>query len=200
MSSGNTFGKVFKVTTFGESHGPYVGAVIDGCPPRIPLNNCDMQRELDRRRPGQSRLTSQRDEPDIVEIISGTHDGVTTGTPICFLVRNSDQRGKDYDELQMKYRPSHADATYDAKYGLRTVAGGGRSSARETIGRVGAGAVARKILSMYCGIEIIGYVKSISSIVAEVDVETVTHAEVKSVSTLTVSFSFPSPFCCWYTG
>lgn len=150
MGTGNTFGKLFKITTFGESHGSGVGVILDGCPPRIPLSTEDIQKELDRRRPGQSRLTTPRDEDDIVEILSGTYDGLTLGTPIGMLVRNKDQKSKDYnDALTTSYRPSHADATYDAKYGVRAVAGGGRSSARETIGRVAAGAVAKKILRLF---------------------------------------------------
>ena len=148
MGIGNSFGRVFRITTFGESHGTGVGVIVDGCPPRLPLTTEDIQKELDRRKPGQSRLTTPRDEDDRVEIMSGTYDGLTLGTPIGMVVRNKDQRSKDYDEMAAKYRPSHADATYDAKYGVRAVAGGGRSSARETIGRVAAGAaaVATKIL------------------------------------------------------
>lgn len=123
MSSGNTFGKLFKISTFGESHGAGVGVIIDGCPSRIPITLSEIQEELDRRKPGQSRLTTPRDEDDRVEIMSGISDGVTLGTPISLIVRNKDQRSTDYDELTLKYRPSHADATYDAKYGLRAVAG-----------------------------------------------------------------------------
>ena len=136
-----------------------MGVIVDGCPPRIPLNREDIQKELDRRKPGQSRLTTPRNEDDAVEIYSGTYDDVTLGTPIGMIVRNKDQKSKDYDTMAAKYRPSHADATYDAKYGVRAVAGGGRSSARETIGRVAAGAIAKKILSMYSGVEIVGYVQ-----------------------------------------
>ena len=142
MGIGNSFGRVFRISTFGESHGTGVGVIVDGCPPRLPLTTEDIQKELDRRKPGQSRLTTPRDEDDRVEIMSGTYDGLTLGTPIGMMVRNKDQRSKDYDEMAAKYRPSHADATYDAKYGVRAVAGGGRSSARETIGRVAAGIVA----------------------------------------------------------
>jgi chorismate synthase len=150
--SHNTFGHLFRVTTFGESHGPALGCVIDGCPPMIPLDVADIQAELDRRRPGQSRFTTQRREPDEVRILSGvftderTGGQVTTGTPIALLIENLDQRSKDYGEIKDTYRPGHADYTYDAKYGVRDYRGGGRSSARETAARVAAGAVARKIL------------------------------------------------------
>jgi chorismate synthase len=148
----NTFGHMFRVTTFGESHGVAIGCVVDGCPPRIPLKAEDIQLDLDRRRPGQSRFTTQRQEPDQVKILSGVMadpDGgaqVTTGTPIALLIENTDQRSKDYSEIKDKFRPGHADFTYEAKYGLRDYRGGGRSSARETATRVAAGAIARKIL------------------------------------------------------
>lgn len=141
----NTFGHMFRVTTFGESHGPAIGCVVDGCPPLLPLVAADIQADLDRRRPGQSRFTTQRQEPDAVEILSGTFEGRTTGTPIALLIRNVDQRSKDYPPNS--HRPGHADATYDAKYGIRDYRGGGRSSARETASRVAAGAVARRVLS-----------------------------------------------------
>ncbi|KAF6001675.1 hypothetical protein F1559_001243 [Cyanidiococcus yangmingshanensis] len=166
MGLGNSFGRIFRVTTFGESHGGGVGAVIDGCPPRLQLTNEDIQKELNRRRPGQSRLTTPRDEADEAEILSGVVDGVTMGTPIAILVRNRDQRSQDYEAMKVSYRPSHADATYDAKYGIRAVAGGGRSSARETIGRVAAGAIAKKILETYAGTEILAYVKRVKDIEA----------------------------------
>src|SRR5712691_2341240 len=148
----NTFGHMFRVTTFGESHGVAIGCVVDGCPPLIPLSNEDIQRDLDRRRPGQSRFTTQRQEPDAVKILSGvmahpeTGVQVTTGTPIALLIENTDQRSKDYSEIKDKFRPGHADFTYEAKYGLRDYRGGGRSSARETATRVAAGAIARRIL------------------------------------------------------
>ena len=151
--SHNTFGHLFRVTTFGESHGPALGCVIDGCPPMIPLEASEIQAELDRRRPGQSRFTTQRQEPDQVKILSGvftderTGKQVTTGTPIALMIENVDQRSKDYTEIKSSYRPGHADFTYDAKYGIRDYRGGGRSSARETAARVAAGAVARKVLS-----------------------------------------------------
>eukprot|EP01036_Dinobryon_divergens_P033306 gene33306-43062_t len=168
MGTGNVFGKLFRITTFGESHGRGVGVIVDGCPPRLPLSTEDIQRELNRRKPGQSRLTTPRDEEDIVEILSGTVDGITTGSPISMLVRNKDQRSKDYEDMEAKYRPSHADATYDAKYGVRVVAGGGRSSARETIGRVAAGAIAKKILWLYSRVEVIGFVQSVQDIAYEI--------------------------------
>ena len=148
----NTFGHLFRVTTFGESHGPAIGCVVDGCPPRIPLTEADIQPYLDRRRPGQSRFTTQRQEPDAVKILSGvfideaTGQQVTTGTPIALLIDNVDQRSKDYSDIKDKYRPGHADYTYDVKYGLRDYRGGGRQSARETAMRVAAGAIARKIV------------------------------------------------------
>ncbi|WP_210497188.1 chorismate synthase [Microvirga antarctica] len=150
--SHNTFGHLFRVTTFGESHGPALGCVIDGCPPRIPLDVAEIQAELDRRRPGTSRFTTQRREPDAVKILSGvfvderTGQQVTTGTPISLLIENVDQRSKDYSEIKESYRPGHADYTYDVKYGIRDYRGGGRSSARETAARVAAGAVARKVV------------------------------------------------------
>ena len=148
----NTFGHMFRVTTFGESHGVAIGCVVDGCPPLIPLTNEDIQHDLDRRRPGQSRFTTQRQEPDAVKILSGvmahpeTGVQVTTGTPIALLIENTDQRSKDYSDIKDKFRPGHADFTYEAKYGLRDYRGGGRSSARETAMRVAAGAIGRKIL------------------------------------------------------
>ena len=148
----NTFGHLFRVTTFGESHGIAIGCVVDGCPPQLPLTSEDIQRDLDRRRPGQSRFTTQRQEPDAVKILSGvmmhpeTGAQVTTGTPIALLIENTDQRSKDYSDIKDKFRPGHADFTYEAKYGLRDYRGGGRSSARETATRVAAGAIARKIL------------------------------------------------------
>jgi len=148
----NTFGHLFRVTTFGESHGVAIGCVVDGCPPRIPLTAEEIQRDLDRRRPGQSRFTTQRQEPDQVKILSGvmahpdTGEQVTTGTPIALLIENTDQRSKDYSDIKDKFRPGHADFTYNAKYGLRDFRGGGRSSARETAMRVAAGAVARKVV------------------------------------------------------
>jgi chorismate synthase len=144
--SHNTFGHLFRVTTWGESHGPAIGCVIDGCPPRIPLSEADIQPFLDRRRPGQSSFTTQRQEPDQVRILSGVFEGVTTGTPIALMIDNVDQRSKDYSNIARSFRPGHADLTYQIKYGIRDYRGGGRSSARETAMRVAAGAVARKVL------------------------------------------------------
>ncbi|KAL3799377.1 hypothetical protein ACHAW5_006526 [Stephanodiscus triporus] len=170
MGTGNSFGRLFRISTWGESHGGGVGVTLDGCPPRIPITREEIQVDLDRRRPGQSRITTPRDEKDSVEILSGLNaEGVTLGTPLAMLVRNEDQRSSDYleNDMSVAYRPSHADATYDAKYGVRAIAGGGRSSARETIGRVAAGAVARKILRMYNGIEVLAYVSKVQEIEAE---------------------------------
>jgi chorismate synthase len=146
--SHNTFGHLFRVTTWGESHGPAIGCVVDGCPPRIPLSEADLQPFLDRRRPGQSRFTTQRQEPDQVRILSGVFEGQTTGTPIALMIDNVDQRSKDYSNIARSFRPGHADLTYDLKYGIRDYRGGGRSSARETAMRVAAGAVARKVLGV----------------------------------------------------
>lgn len=176
----STFGEIFRISTWGESHGPGVGVVVDGCPPRLPITRDEIQVELDRRRPGQSKITSHRNEGDQVEILSGVEDGLTLGTPIALLVRNADARGGDYDEMRTKFRPSHADYTYQTKYGIRAVAGGGRASARETIGRVAAGAIARKVLADLAGVEIMAYVKRVADIEAEVDSATVTRADVES--------------------
>jgi chorismate synthase len=177
---GNTFGHLFRITTFGESHGGGVGVVIDGCPPRLEICEADIQKELERRRPGQSKITTPRRETDTCEIVSGVLAGKTLGTPIAILVRNQDARSQDYDEMALKYRPSHADATYEAKYGIRSWQGGGRSSARETIGRVAAGAIAKKILQQVAGVEIVGYVKRIKDLEAIVDADQVTLAQVES--------------------
>ena len=144
--SHNSFGHLFRFTTWGESHGPAIGCVVDGCPPRINLTEADIQTYLDKRRPGTSRFVTQRNEPDAVKILSGIFEGQTTGTPISLLIENKDQRSKDYSEIKSRYRPGHADLTYDAKYGIRDYRGGGRSSARETANRVAAGAIARKVL------------------------------------------------------
>ena len=177
---GNTFGHLFRLTTWGESHGDAVGVVVDGCPPRLPLEEGDIQRELDRRRPGQSAISTQRREGDKAEILSGVFDGLTLGTPILIGVWNQDARSKDYEEMRTLYRPSHADYTYQAKYGIRNWKGGGRASARETIGRVAAGAIAKKILGMEHGVEIVGYVKQVSTLKAEVDSDAVTQQDVES--------------------
>jgi chorismate synthase len=174
MSS--NFGTLFRISTWGESHGPSVGVVIDGCPPRIPITPEEIQVELERRRPGQSIITTQRREGDRVEILSGVHEGLTLGTPIALLVRNEDNRGGDYEEMRTKFRPSHADFTYQAKFGIRAWQGGGRASARETVARVAAGVIARKVLSvaLHATVEIVAYVKQVQHLIAEVDPATVT--------------------------
>ena len=179
----NTFGQLFRVTTFGESHGGGVGVVIDGCPPRVQIAEADVQRELDRRRPGQSKLTTQRKEEDRCEILSGVFQGKTLGTPIAILVRNKDARPEDYSEIARKFRPSHADFTYEAKYGIRNWQGGGRASARETIGRVAAGAIAKKILStFYAEFDLVVYVAQIHDVTAEIDRSTVRMKDVEKNS------------------
>jgi len=165
--SGNTIGKLFTVTTFGESHGVALGCIVDGCPPGLPLTEADLQIDLDRRKPGTSRFTTQRREDDLVEILSGTFEGLTTGTPIGLLIRNTDQKSKDYGKIKDLFRPGHADYTYHQKYGVRDYRGGGRSSARETAMRVAAGAVARKYLREQCGIEIRGYLAQLGPIAIE---------------------------------
>ena len=170
----NTFGQLFRVTTFGESHGGGIGVVIDGCPPKIDISEADIQRELNRRRPGQSQITTQRKEEDCCEILSGIFEGKTLGTPIAMLVRNKDAHPEDYLPLATSFRPSHADFTYEAKYGIRNWQGGGRASARETIGRVAAGAIARKVLrTLYPKIDIVAYVDQIHEVMAKVDRSTV---------------------------
>ena len=167
---GSTFGQLFRITTFGESHGGGIGVVIDGCPPRIDLSKSHVQRELDRRRPGQSKITTQRKEGDRCEILSGVFEGKTLGTPIAILVRNQDARPEDYADLKRAFRPSHADFTYEAKYGIRNWQGGGRASARETIGRVAAGAIARQVLhTFYPKIDIVAYVTQIHELVGKID-------------------------------
>jgi chorismate synthase len=178
--AGNTFGSLFRITTFGESHGPGVGVIVDGCPPRLPLTAEEIQRELDRRRPGQSAITTQRREGDKVEILSGVDvgKGLTLGTPIAMMVRNEDQRGGDYEEMRTKFRPSHADFTYEKKFGIRAWEGGGRSSARETVGRVAAGVVARKALALAGDIQIVAWVQRVQDLEATVDAATVTTAAV----------------------
>jgi chorismate synthase len=158
------YGNLFRISTWGESHGPAVGVVVDGCPPGLPVTLEEIQAELDRRRPGQSKLTTPRKEADRVEILSGLFEGKATGTPISMVVRNTDQRSHDYGDMAEMYRPSHADFTYDLKYGFRDHRGGGRSSARETIGRVAAGALARKILREVCGTEIVAYVSQVGTV------------------------------------
>lgn len=164
--SGNTFGKLFTVTTFGESHGLALGAIVDGCPPGIPLTEEDLQADLDRRKPGTSRHTTQRREPDQVKILSGVFEGRTTGTPIGLLIENTDQRSKDYSNIAATFRPAHADYAYTQKYGFRDYRGGGRSSARETAMRVAAGAIAKKVLAEK-GIQVRGYLSQLGPIKAE---------------------------------
>ncbi len=176
---GSTFGSLFQVSTWGESHGGGIGVVVDGCPPRLPLTDEHLQADLDRRRPGQSSITTQRSETDRGEILSGVFEGVTTGSPIAVLVRNSDARPGAYEHLRDVYRPSHADFTYDAKYGVRDWRGGGRSSARETIGRVAAGAVARQLLRHVADIEVLAWVSQIHTIASDVDSVSVTLAQVE---------------------
>ncbi len=162
--SGNTFGHLFTVTSFGESHGPAIGCVVDGCPPGLELTESDIQIELDRRRPGTSRHVTQRQEPDAVEILSGVFEGKTTGAPIALLIRNQDQRSKDYSEIKDTFRPGHADYTYWHKYGIRDYRGGGRSSARETAVRVAAGAIAKKWLKEKFNVEIVGYMTQLGEL------------------------------------
>ncbi len=165
--AGNSIGRLFTVTSFGESHGPALGCIVDGCPPGLALDASDMQRDLDRRKPGTSRFTTQRREDDEVRILSGVFEGMTTGTPIGLLIENTDQRSKDYSDIKDRFRPAHADYTYNQKYGFRDYRGGGRSSARETAMRVAAGAIAKKYLSWRYGIEIRGYLAQLGPIVAQ---------------------------------
>lgn len=164
--AGNSFGRFFRITTWGESHGPAMGVVVDGCPAGLELCAEDIQYELDRRRPGQSRITTQRKEADAIEILSGVFDGKTLGTPISMMVRNTDAKSKSYEDIKDVYRPGHADFTYDEKYGRRDHRGGGRSSARETVGRVAAAAIAKKILNSH-GVTTTGFVKQVGDIVAQ---------------------------------
>jgi len=176
----NTFGHLFRITTWGESHGGAIGVVIDGCPPRLKIDIEVIQAELDRRRPGQSHLTTSRQEGDEVQILSGVFEGQSLGTPISMLVWNKDAKPSAYEHLKDVYRPSHADFTYQQKYGIRNWQGGGRASARETIGRVAAGAIAKQILREQEGTEILAYVKQIHTIIADVDSDTVTLDEIES--------------------
>ncbi len=172
--SGNTFGKLFTVTSFGESHGLALGCVVDGCPPGLELGEADMQRDLERRKPGQSRFTTQRREDDKVKILSGVFEGKTTGTPIGLMIENTDQRPRDYSKIKEQFRPAHADFTYQKKYGIRDYRGGGRASARETAMRVAAGAIAKKYLQQSCGTEIRGYLTQLGPI----SIESVDYAEI----------------------
>jgi chorismate synthase len=176
----NTFGNLFRITTWGESHGGGVGVVVDGCPPRLKLTEADIQPDLDRRRPGQSRIVSPRKESDTVQILSGTFEGKTLGTPICLWVKNEDARPEAYSEMATKFRPSHADYTYQAKFGIRSWPGGGRTSARETIGRVAAGAIARKLLRERYGVEVLAFVKQVQRIAAEVDPDKVKATDIEA--------------------
>ncbi len=162
--SGNTFGKLFTVTSFGESHGPAIGAIVDGCPPGMALSEQDLQHDLDRRRPGTSKFATQRKEPDQVRILSGVFEGLTTGTPIGLLIENTDQRSKDYSKIAAQFRPGHADYSYQQKYGIRDYRGGGRSSARETAMRVAAGGIAKKYLKERYGVEVRGYLAAMGPI------------------------------------
>jgi chorismate synthase len=177
---GNSFGQLFRITTWGESHGGGVGVVVDGCPPRVALTEADIQPDLDRRRPGQSKIVTPRKEPDTVQILSGTFEGMTLGTPISMWVKNEDARPEAYSEMATKFRPSHADFTYQAKYGIRNWQGGGRTSARETIGRVAAGAIAKKILRDRYGVQVLACVKQVQKIIAPIDPEKVTAAQIES--------------------
>jgi chorismate synthase len=177
---GSSFGTLFRITTFGESHGGGVGVIVDGCPPRLQLDLDAIQAELDRRKPGQSRITTPRKEDDRVEILSGLLDGMTLGTPIAMVVRNRDQRPQDYQEMQVAFRPSHADATYQSKYGIQARSGGGRASARETIGRVAAGAIARQLLNRANGTEVLAWVRRIHDIEACVSSADVNREAVES--------------------
>lgn len=165
--SGNTFGKLFTVTSFGESHGKALGCIVDGCPPGLPLDEQAIQPFLDKRKPGQSKYTTQRREADQVEILSGVFEGLTTGTPITLLIKNSDQRSSDYDDIKDLFRPGHADFTYHHKYGHRDYRGGGRSSARETVTRVAAGAIARLYLQGHLGLEIVGYLQQMGTLILD---------------------------------
>ena len=176
----NVFGHLFRIATWGESHGGGVGVVVDGCPPRLELSEADIQPDLDRRRPGQSKIVTPRKELDRVQILSGVFEGKTLGTPISMWVRNEDARPEAYSEMATKFRPSHADYTYQAKFGIRNWQGGGRTSARETIGRVAAGAIAKKVLRERHGVEVLAYVKQVRDVVAEVDPERVKFNDVES--------------------
>src|SRR5262244_2956476 len=179
--SGNTIGKLFAVTTFGESHGPAMGCVVDGCPPGLALNEADLQQDVDRRRSGTSHFVSQRRESDQVRILSGVFEGRTTGTPIGILIENTDARSRDYEKIKDRFRPGHADYTYQHKYGLRDYRGGGRSSARETVMRVAAGAIARKYLGERLGLRIYGYLSQIGALRLE---------------PVSPQFAYENPFFC----
>ena len=177
---GSSFGTLFRISTFGESHGGGVGVILEGCPPRLELDLPAIQAELDRRKPGQSRITTPRKEADQVEILSGVMDGMTLGTPIAMVVRNKDQRPQDYREMEVAFRPSHADATYQAKYGIQARSGGGRASARETIGRVAAGAIARQLLYKANSTEVVAWVRRIHDLETTVDINAVNREDVEA--------------------
>jgi chorismate synthase len=177
---GNSFGQLFRVTTFGESHGGCVGCVIDGCPPGVSISTFDIQKELDRRKPGQSQITSPRKEQDEIQLLSGVFEGKTTGTPILLLAYNKDIRPEDYQVLEHVYRPGHADYTFEKKYGLRDPRGSGRASARETLARVAAGAIAKKFLKETVGIEILSFVESVGEIKTTIDFNNVTYEQIES--------------------
>src|ERR1041384_1729459 len=176
----NSFGHLFRITTWGESHGGGVGVVVDGCPPQLALTEADIQPDLDRRRPGQSRITTPPTETEQGQILSGTFEGKTVGTPISMWVKNEDQRPDAYSEMATKFRPSHADYTYFAKFGIRAWPGGGRSSARETIGRVAAGAIAKKLLQERYGVEVLAYVSQVHRVTAEIDPNRVSARAIES--------------------
>ncbi|MCO5053383.1 MAG: chorismate synthase [Verrucomicrobiae bacterium] len=176
----NSFGTLFRITTWGESHGAGIGVVVDGCPPRLKLTEADLQPDLDRRRPGQSPIVTPRKETDAVQILSGTFEGRTLGTPISMWVKNTDQRPEAYLEMAEKFRPSHADYTYQAKFGIRAWPGGGRTSARETVGRVAAGAIAKKILREKFGVEVLACVSQVQNLSMKVDVEKLRYADIES--------------------
>lgn len=178
--SGSSFGEIFKITTCGESHGGAVAVIVDGCPPHITISPEDIQKELDRRKPGQSSITTPRSETDTIHILSGVFDGKTTGTPILLLAYNKDARSQDYDELKKLFRPSHADYTYLQKYGIRDYRGSGRASARETLARVAAGSIAKKFLKEKLGIEVLSYVEQVGSIHANIDMNSVTMVDIES--------------------
>jgi len=178
--AGSSFGELFRISTFGESHGGAVGVVVDGCPPGIEISSAEIQAELDRRKPGQSDITTPRKEEDTIHILSGVFEGKTTGTPILMLAHNKDVRSQDYNNLKDLYRPSHADFTYQAKYGLRDWRGSGRASARETLARVASGAIAKKFLKERVGVEIVSYVEQVGSIISSCDYEKVTPRDVEA--------------------
>src|SRR5579859_1662802 len=178
--AGNSFGQLFRITTFGESHGGAVGCVIDGCPPGIAISAKEIQKEMDRRKPGQSAITTPRKEEDKIHIFSGFFEGKTTGTPILLLAYNADMKPEDYNELSNVYRPGHADYTYQAKYGIRDFRGSGRASARETLARVAAGAIAKKYLKETLGIEILSYVEQVGDIQTEINFTEVTTEQIKN--------------------